>query len=367
MRQLRGCGIPVVMSKLTTWPIPKSWEGPISEWSAWLRVAGRRPATVHTRTLHIRSLARGLGTPLQDVTEQELLEWLGTRNWSPTTRNSQHASITGFFRFIWRHEPARDPSQNLQRVPNRSGVPRPAPSELIRTVVKDVDERTRLMILLMANYGLRVGEVVLVSLLDIFPDLVGHSLLVHGKGGKERAVPLDPRFYADLKSYGQQVGGRYIFAGQQDGHLSAAWAATLVRRELGGPWTAHTLRHRFGTEAYAATRDILALADLMGHANPSTTRGYVRVSRDDLSLTVAAAALEPSTALQAQPTVIALQRGGRISVGDEQLHLEGPSGSTTSVSISATDLHRLQHVIQGRLSGLAAERSKESEQDKRSA
>lgn len=37
----------------------------------------------------------------------------------------------------------------------------------------------------------------------------------------------------------------------------------------------HTLRHRFGTRAYALTSDLLLVQDLLGHSSPSTTRRYV--------------------------------------------------------------------------------------------
>jgi integrase len=45
-------------------------------------------------------------------------------------------------------------------------------------------------------------------------------------------------------------------------------------RALDMEWTAHNLRHWFGTEVYAACRDLRVTQEMMGHANPTTTAGY---------------------------------------------------------------------------------------------
>lgn len=44
---------------------------------------------------------------------------------------------------------------------------------------------------------------------------------------------------------------------------------------LPGHWTAHTLRHRFATEAYRRSHDLLLVQTLMGHSKPETTAMYV--------------------------------------------------------------------------------------------
>lgn len=51
--------------------------------------------------------------------------------------------------------------------------------------------------------------------------------------------------------------------------------------KLSIPQSAHGLRHRFGTQMYAKTHDLLLVGRLMGHSNPKTTAGYVACAADD--------------------------------------------------------------------------------------
>ena len=60
---------------------------------------------------------------------------------------------------------------------------------------------------------------------------------------------------------------------------------------LGGPasgWTAHTLRHRFATRAYAGERDILTVQQLLGHSSIATTQIYTHIDDDELHRAVGA-------------------------------------------------------------------------------
>jgi integrase len=106
----------------------------------------------------------------------------------------------------------------------------------------------------------------------------GNMLRVIGKGGRERMVPIiDPEILAALRA----TEG-FLFPDDLGGHLSAAWVSKLCSRALPGKWTAHTLRHAFGSASYQANPDLLALAEVMGHAKVDTTRRYAEVPRAQL-------------------------------------------------------------------------------------
>jgi integrase len=72
-----------------------------------------------------------------------------------------------------------------------------------------------------------------------------------------------PELAAELASYQQLTGiaSGYLFPGEH-GHLTAGSVTHRIGRvRLGGTWTAHTLRHRFASQAYAGDRDMYAVSN----------------------------------------------------------------------------------------------------------
>jgi integrase/recombinase XerC len=119
---------------------------------------------------------------------------------------------------------------------------------------------------------------------------------VTGKGGKERIVPVDGAFFAELAGYlREERPARYaspecylVLRGPTAGRpLTEAGLRRIFRthRESSGAVRVrpHRLRHTYGTELAAAGIDLLVLRDLMGHANPETTAGYVHLAPDTLA------------------------------------------------------------------------------------
>jgi site-specific recombinase XerC len=72
--------------------------------------------------------------------------------------------------------------------------------------------------------------------------------------------------------------------------------AGFVRRALGRGWTAHKLRHRFATAAYAGNRGLLAVQQLLGHSKPETTQRYTALPGDALRTAVMGVGVGPTVA-----------------------------------------------------------------------
>lgn len=109
---------------------------------------------------------------------------------------------------------------------------------------------------------------------------------MHGKGGRQRVVPLTNELAAAVRARGRG----YLFPGRDNGHLSPRWVGKIVTLLLPGESTMHQLRHRFATRAYSVDRDVFTVQELLGHASPATTRRYVMVPRSALRDTVRAVA-----------------------------------------------------------------------------
>lgn len=162
------------------------------------------------------------------------------------------------------------------------------PEMIYRQALADADDRARLMIQLAAQCGLRRGEIARCRREDVVPDLWGHSLRVDGKGGHVRSVPLPEELAQIILEHPPSWLFPSPAAG--GGPLTPHHVGKIVSRLLPDGWTCHTLRHRCATVAYASTRDLRAVQELLGHAKPETTARYTQVPVDAVRQAVAAAA-----------------------------------------------------------------------------
>ncbi|MGV9196758.1 hypothetical protein ACTOVL_06125 [Arcanobacterium canis] len=80
-------------------PIPQSWEAPISQWETRLKAFGKSPETLRTRRVIIRMFAREIGCAPQDVTEETIMTWAGSKDWEPETRHSKITTLRQFFKW----------------------------------------------------------------------------------------------------------------------------------------------------------------------------------------------------------------------------------------------------------------------------
>lgn len=263
------------------------WGDAIAQWQLSLRAAGRRPATVKLRGYQLRRVAAELSRSPADVTGLDLLAWVGSQGWDRETLRSWRSALRGFYG--WAHGAGLvdvDPSRVLPAVKPSEPNPDPVPEDEYRLALARADDRVRLMLRLGANLGMRRGEIARAHSRDLRRDLFGWSLVVHGKGGKTRTVPVPPALAATIRDR----GAGYLFPGAVDGHLSAHWVGKLVTRTIPGRWTTHSLRHRFGSAAMAHEHDLAVVQDLLGHASPVTTRRYVLIPAERLRRTVEAVA-----------------------------------------------------------------------------
>lgn len=233
-------------------------------------------------------MARRIGSGPWEVTADALLAFVGSQEWMQETRRNRYSCFREFFRWAKQTKRIdRNPAKRLPRIGATAPNPDPVPEQVYADAMKRADERTRLIMRLAHDAGLRRGEIALIHSEDLRPDLLGWSLLVHGKGRKLRIVPLTPRLALDLRARPEG----FAFPGAIDGHLSPRRVYELVDEVLPGPWSLHNLRHSFATNAHEASGgDVLTLRGLMGHASADTTGRYVRLSDSRARTVVYAAA-----------------------------------------------------------------------------
>ena len=157
--------------------------------------------------------------------------------------------------------------------------------------------RDRALLELLYGTGARISEAVGLDLddLDLDGDN-GDTVLLRGKGGKERMVPVGS--YAREALDGYLVRGRGALAGlgkglpavflnARGGRLSrqSAWAVLAKAADRAGVTaevSPHTLRHSFATHLLDGGADVRVVQELLGHASVTTTQVYTLVTVDSL-------------------------------------------------------------------------------------
>lgn len=267
-------------------PVP--WRKSINGWTDTLRAAGLSAQTIKSRRykmVHLATLFMPSGP--EDVTTEQIVQAFARQQWKPETRKAYRNTISSFFR--WLHKSGRrsdDPSLDVPRVKKPHAHPRPCPDRYIAAAMKMATTSERLMIRLGAECGLRRGEIARVHSDDVVADSAGRSLIVRGKGDKQRIVPLPD----DLAGIIMDARG-YLFPGRFGGHVEESYIGDHISRLLPDGYAAHTLRHRFATTAYAATHDLFVVAELLGHESVETTEHYVAMPDGRLREAMAAVRL----------------------------------------------------------------------------
>lgn len=224
-----------------------------------------------------------------------MIAWFSVQtHWAFETRRSYRTSAMNFF--SWLYASGRVPvylGDALPKVRCLKGSPRPAPHDawaaVLAAVLAAADPRVTLMLRLAGEAGLRRAEVAQVRTNDVFVAVGSAQLIVRGKGGKQRLVPISSELAEFVRrgaaghtpEMGAYEWGKYgrLFLDGEGGHLTARWVGTLVSRVMPEGHTMHTLRHRFAMRVYRGSRNLRAVQALMGHSSVATTEIYTASRR----------------------------------------------------------------------------------------
>ncbi len=151
--------------------------------------------------------------------------------------------------------------------------------------------RDKALIEVIYSGGLRISEAVGLNFKDM--DILGGSVLVHGKGKKERLCALGRPARTALRSYLQQRRLRSpaetptspVFINRNCGRLNARSFQRNLKDYLAAAGlptdlTPHKLRHSFATHLLDAGADLRSVQEMLGHADLGTTQIYTHVSSE---------------------------------------------------------------------------------------
>lgn len=273
-------------------------EGAVTQHLRHLIVRNLRPSTIGNRRYVLHRLSEWARGPILYLTESQLAQWQRERAdaiRAPSLR-MEMTSVREFYRWCVRQGLlASNPTDRLDMPRVVRGLPRPIGDAKLADAMAGALPREAAILALAAFAGLRACEIARLDWGEVYIAAVDSTLrVVDGKGGKGRIVPVSSALAAVLDELPYRHGPVIAQPNGHAGHCRAHRISQLANSYLHGVGvreTLHQCRHRFATATYAACRDLRAVQDLMGHANPATTAIYAAVAPGVAAQAVEAAGL----------------------------------------------------------------------------
>lgn len=295
----------------------------VTDWQDWL--THERRYSAHTLDAYSRDvifflkfLCEHLGhnpglEDLNRMSTRDFRAYLARRNSDGLERTSTAramSTLKTFFRFLEREGRITNTIIQTVRIPK---VPKSIPKALsvedalvALDVVEEISDkpwvgkRDKALLSLLYGCGLRLSEALGLSRDEGIRALERDAtLIISGKGGKQRLVPVLPavgqalRDYLNICPFNLQ-GDDPLFVGVRGKRLNPAIAQKQVRDvrallNLPDTATPHALRHSFATHLLGGGGDLRTIQELLGHASLSSTQRYTEVDGEHLSKIYSAA------------------------------------------------------------------------------
>lgn len=288
------------------------YEKMIREFLDSLAVDERSVHTMDSYHSDLKDFTRFAVTVLEkdlfDIKYIDLRKWLNSleaRGLSAQTRSRKVVSIRSFFRYLSKMDyiDGKNPAENLEapKLPKKQPkvISSTEASKLLQTsrdtnCDKITSYRDYTIMAMFLYTGIRREELTNVKMSDI--SMENGTILIHGKGNKERIVYINDNFRPTLEEYlgyyrkmiKTAEESEYLFPSSKRDRLDVHTVNRIVNKamenanikELGV--SAHILRKRFATSVFMSTRDIATTSKLLGHSSPTTTMRYVVVDESTM-------------------------------------------------------------------------------------
>ncbi len=235
------------------------------------------------------------GKPIQELTRSDLRKWISSlsrEGLAPASVSRAVSAVRGFFKFLMLDGHIKShPAEELDTPQRFAYLPKFLTEDEMNLLLAAPDIATeqgirdRAMLELMYAAGLRVSELIRLKQADL--DILSGLVVCHGKGSKERHVPIGKsaihwvQQYASVKSgYGKTTSPYFFLNRGKPISRQLAWSlisdyANQVGIKNVSP---HTLRHSFATHLIQHGADSRSVQALLGHSDISTTQIYTHIT-----------------------------------------------------------------------------------------
>lgn len=240
-------------------------------------------------------------TGMEEITPGHIrthLVQLKARDLSSETIHRTYGGLRCFFRFLVREGLIRsNPMELVERPRRERHLIQPLLPEQVRTLLDQADPKTflglrnKVLMMLMLDSGLRLSEALRLKLRDV--DTAGGTVLVMGKGRKERRVPFAKVTRQGLDAFlamrrRSVVTSDLLFTSRDGRELTSRHIQILIKRYgeragiRGVRVSPHTLRHTCATQYIRNGGDPFSLQQILGHSTLEMVRNYVNLASRDV-------------------------------------------------------------------------------------
>lgn len=260
----------------------KSYEQDINKLKTWANQIGLDPVSLNTED--IKSFIKDNSETMHNVRSQSRLI----------------SGIHAFYKFLeYHHYIDADPSTLIEVPKKEEHLPEILTIEEIDRMINEIDTETflgirnRAVIEFLYGSGLRVSELTHLKISQIY--LQNETILIEGKGSKQRLVPISPQAAMWYKLWLEKRNelnilnkyADFVFLNKNGRPLSRIMIFYIIKQlaqlaDIKKVISPHTLRHSFATHLLNNGVDIRIIQQLLGHESISTTEIYTHIGIDDL-------------------------------------------------------------------------------------
>lgn len=260
---------------------------------------GRSSKTLSSYESDLRLANSAITGGLMNATTNDIQEYISSLPDKPSSILRKVSALRGFYKFLMLEKIiSSNPTTNLDTPKPSRPLPKFLSIEEIELLISSAGDiktsvRLRAMIELLYASGLRVSELCELPMTAI----LGDKLLIHGKGAKERLVPMHQSAIDALNKWlkirDDSNESKYVFpTNSKSGHITRDGFFKILKKcaALSGISPArvspHILRHSFASHLLSGGANLRAIQTMLGHEDISTTQIYTHVLPEKLQETI---------------------------------------------------------------------------------
>ena len=259
---------------------------------------GCSPRTLSSYESDLRLADSAINGGLLNATASDIQNYLSALPDKASSISRKASALRGFYKFLMLEKIiTQNPTTNLELPKHERTLPKFLSANEIELLISSAGDiktsiRLRAMIELLYASGLRISELCELPITGV----LGDKLLIHGKGAKERLVPMhDAAIHAlnkwlDVRG---DIDSKYVFPSHgKSGHITRDAFFKLIKKcaVLSGidpsRVSPHVLRHSFASHLLAGGANLRAIQTMLGHEDISTTQIYTHVLPEQLQETI---------------------------------------------------------------------------------